>query len=366
MDVERITVELGDRSYPVFVGSGLLPGIDELIEPSGWSRAVMVTDSNVGPLYAERLLDGMRRLGLEADLFLVEPGEKSKGIDTVLKIEERLLLRGLARSDLLVALGGGVVGDVCGFSASIYKRGLDIMHVPTTVMSQVDSSIGGKTAVNLRQGKNLLGAVYQPVAVISDTDTLSTLPEREFKSGLAEVVKYYFLSPSGWDLPPETIVGDLERGKTALLVSTVSRCARIKAGIVSADEFDRGQRAVLNYGHTMGHALESVTGYSGEYSHGEAVSVGMVYAAMVSEKLGIAAPGLAERHRSSLEALRLPTRIFRPAPDYGDILEAIGHDKKSRGEITMVLLEKEGSPVVRSGLDPGVMETCYHDLIEGG
>jgi 3-dehydroquinate synthase len=233
-------------------------------------------------------------------------------------------------------------------------------------MAQVDSSIGGKTGVNLEQGKNLVGTFHQPVAVICDIEALWSLPQREYSSGLAEVAKYSFLMPDVF-APPVESSGDLLRDPRHPGVATVvMTCAWIKAQVVSADERDRGPRVVLNYGHTLGHALEAVTEYKGTYTHGEAVSVGMVFAAQVAEALGVSSPGLAERHRQVLVKLGLPTRPADPAPGFDSLAGHLAQDKKNQGDLTMVLLEEEGSPVVRGGIDREVLESCYGRLLEGG
>ena len=360
MGLERTCVELGPRSYTVFVGEGLLGGIDELLGEGDWRRALVVTDDNVGPLYADTVTGSLRRAGLEVALRSIEPGENSKSVHEALELLELLATSGMTRVDLLVALGGGVVGDLAGFAASVYKRGMPYLQVPTTLMAQVDSAIGGKTGVNLDCGKNLVGTFHQPVAVISDVDVMRTLPEREYISGLAEVAKYSFLWPERWTEPLEESVERLKALNTAEMVEVVDRCAGIKARVVSSDEFDTSVRAVLNYGHTMGHALEAAAGY-GSYTHGEAVSIGMVYAGIVSEETGDGTPGIAFRHREMLASLGLPTAPQRP-PEFDTVLEAMRHDKKNRDGITMVLIDRENNPFIREGLETGMLKRCYQRL----
>jgi 3-dehydroquinate synthase len=232
-------------------------------------------------------------------------------------------------------------------------------------MAQVDSAIGGKTGVDLEAGKNLVGTFHQPVAVIADIETLETLPAREFTSGLAEIAKYEFLRPGAWsEAVEETTKRLLERDPT-VLERVVSGCAQVKADFVMADECDTGERAALNYGHTLGHALEAATGYSGAYTHGEAVSIGMVFAAIVGEETGVCAKGLSERHRNFILALGLPTKPVDPQPGFEELLRAIGHDKKSAGDITMVLLQQEGRPVLKRSLDENTLGRCYELLLEG-
>jgi len=361
----RITrVQLGDRGYDVVVGNGLLGRIDELLPGNGWERAMVVTDRNVGPLYAGEVDRCLRGAGLDVKSFALEPGEASKSAHNAFELIDIMAAFRMGREDLLVALGGGMIGDVTGFAASVYKRGLPYLQVPTTLMAQVDSAIGGKTGVNLDCGKNLVGTFHQPVAVLSDVEVMRTLPEREYTSGLAEVAKYSFLWPDRW---PGTLAASAERLRaldTGEMVAVVDRCAGIKAGVVSSDEFDTSVRAVLNYGHTMGHALEAVAGY-GFYTHGEAVSIGMVYAGIVSDEMGDGPPSFSDRHRETLASMGLPTAPRTP-PGFDAVLDAMRHDKKNRDGITMVLLDRDGTPVLRGDLDPALLKHCYRRLMGGG
>lgn len=363
MTVRITRVELGDRGYDVVVGSGLLGRLDELLPGGRWERVMVVTDRNVGPLYSGEVDRCLSGAGLDVKSFALEPGEGSKSAHRAFELLNIMAAFRMGREDLLVALGGGVVGDVAGFAASVYKRGMPYLQVPTTLMAQVDSSIGGKTGVNLDCGKNLVGTFHQPVAVLSDVDVMRTLPEREYTSGLAEVAKYSFLWPDRW---PGTLAASAENLRaldTGEMVAVVDRCAGIKAGVVSSDEFDRSVRAVLNYGHTMGHALEAVAGY-GSYTHGEAVSIGMVYAGIVSEEMGDGPPGISEGHRETLALLGLPIAPRTP-PGFDAVLDAMRHDKKNRNGITMVLLDRDGTPVVTAGLETGTLKRCYRRLIGG-
>ncbi|MFH1151298.1 MAG: 3-dehydroquinate synthase [Actinomycetota bacterium] len=363
MKTELVRVDLGERGYDVLVWTGLLDRIDEVLDAGRWARALVVSDLEVGPLYGARVLAGLERLGVEAELLAIEPGEGSKSLEELGRILDGMAGFRLTRSDLVLALGGGVVGDLAGFAASTFKRGLDLVQAPTTLMSQVDSAIGGKTAVNLASGKNLAGTFHQPVKVVCDVVALSTLPARELAGGLAEVVKYSLIDPE-IVLDDET-AASLQALEPDDLVSTVAACARAKARVVAEDEMDRGGvRAVLNYGHTLGHALETATGYGGTYTHGEAVSVGMVFAAMVAERLGMGAGGLASRHRRSLARFGLPVAPPEPRPPFEELLEVMLQDKKSAGDLTMVLLEEEGSPSLRRCIDPGVLRDCYERMGE--
>ncbi len=369
IDARRVTVELGDRTYGVMVGAGLLEHVDEVLadlrEAAGWNHALLISDDNVGLLYSEMAEAGLRRLGVEVSEVLVEPGERSKSPETALRLVDSMATSLLERSDLVVALGGGVVGDLAGFAASVYKRGVDLVQLPTTLMAQVDSAIGGKTAVNLEVGKNLAGTFHQPVAVVCDVELLSTLTEREYRSGLAEVAKYTFLEPDRFPRPFEGTADRLASRGTEALLDVVPACAGIKAGTVSADEFDRGVRTHLNYGHTLGHALEAVTEYEGTYTHGEAVAVGMLFAALVAEELEVAAGGLAARHRAALERFGLPVAPLDPAPGFEVLWDHILQDKKSSGGTKMVLLEAEGRPLVRGQLHPRTLAECYARLVKG-
>ncbi|MBN1288889.1 MAG: 3-dehydroquinate synthase [Actinobacteria bacterium] len=364
LDIKHVRVELGKRSYTVLVGSEIMNEIPFLLGERGWRKAAIVTDSNVGPLYLEKVERTLSRAGIEIGSVMVEAGEDSKSMEEAIRILNYLSSREMTRGDLVIGLGGGVVGDLAGFAASIFKRGLDLLQVPTTLMSQADSSIGGKTGVNLPSGKNLVGTFYQPLAVIADVEMLKTLKTREFKSGLAEVAKYRFLKPDGW---PGTLPEFEEalKEKDAFLVEMVSRCAGIKAEVVSRDEWDTGLRAVLNYGHTLGHALETVTGYTGTYTHGEAVSVGMVFAALVSRELGITEDDLVNEHQELLSSAGLPIAPFDPSPEFDKLFEIMLQDKKSRGSLAMVLLEKDGKPLVERGLGRETLWKCYRELIRG-
>ncbi|PKQ28438.1 MAG: 3-dehydroquinate synthase [Candidatus Anoxymicrobium japonicum] len=361
--VEEVRVELGERSYTVSIGRGLLDNLPGFLPKRQWRKAVVVTDSNVGPLYAETAVTGLRALGLETVLLEMPAGESSKNADRALEVVEFLISSGLTRSDVLVALGGGVVGDLTGFAASVFKRGIDIVHVPTSLMAQVDSSIGGKTAVNVPAAKNLIGTFHQPVAVVSDVDLLESLSAREFRSGLAEVAKYSLLTAKEWGRDFREDATGIERMKHPRLAEVVAWCVREKAELVSADERDTGVRHNLNYGHTLGHALEAVGGYDGTYSHGEAISIGMVYAAIVSEELGLGRRSLARDHMRLLESFGLPVRPPDEAPGFDALALSMAQDKKSAGDNVMMLLEEEGKPCVRRGLDSALLRRCYDLLI---
>jgi 3-dehydroquinate synthase len=338
----QVDVELGSRSYPIVIGRGLLGAPGTLARHVAGPDALIVTNDVVGPLYldaARRGLEG-RRVGE----VVLPDGEAHKNLAAVERVVDALVAGGFHRDATVVALGGGVVGDIAGFAAACYQRGVDFLQVPTTLLAQVDSSVGGKTGVNHSGGKNLVGAFHQPTAVVVDTDTLATLPDRELSAGLAEVVKY----GAGLDA---TFFAWLEGHMEALvarepeaLAAAIRRCCELKAAVVAEDERERGRRALLNLGHTFGHAIETVTGY-GEWLHGEAVAAGMVMAARLSERLGWIAPEVTGRLVRLLEAAGLPTVPPRAAPQA--LREAMQMDKKVLGgRLRLVLFRALGEAVV--------------------
>lgn len=340
----RVTVPIPGRSYDVCVGSGLLGRIPEILPGMpGASTAFVVADRKVSSRWFDRLAASLASVGLPAVLLAVPEGEDAKTLRVYETLLHQLATQEAHRDDPIVALGGGAVGDVAGFVASTYMRGVPLIQAPTTLLAQVDASIGGKTAVNLPEGKNLVGTFAQPIAVIADVDTLGSLDERDFRSGLAEVAKYALaLDPElleMLELDPSAI---LARDPTAL-ESLVGRCAAAKARTVASDERDAGPRLVLNYGHTIGHALERLEAFAGR-SHGEAVAAGMVCAARLAERRGLAGAGLAARTVRLLASLGLEPG--GSLPDADAVLAACRLDKKYRGGVRFVLLEEVGRPVV--------------------
>ncbi len=327
----------GGAAYSVWIGDGLLAHAGEKIRPffSG-VRVAVVTDANVAPIYGEAVLGSLRAAGFEPTLIVVEAGEASKRLDLVSRIADRMIEAGLDRGSLLVALGGGVVGDLAGFVAAIYYRGIPYVQIPTTVVAQVDSSVGGKTGVNAPGGKNLLGAFHHPVLVLADPTTLITLPEREFNEGFGEIIKHAAIrDPAMLDrLDPERREG---------LSGLVARNVAIKARIVAADEREiTGERALLNFGHTIGHGIEQAAGYGG-LLHGEAVSIGLQAALLLSVRKASLPEADAARVRAALEAFKLPTRV-PPGLSSDVILRAILRDKKfESGRVRFVLLDRLGS-----------------------
>jgi 3-dehydroquinate synthase len=330
----------GAGPYSVWIGDGLLAHAGEKIRPlHRGSKVAVVTDSNVAPIYADVVMDSLRDAGLEPALIVVEAGEASKRMEVVSQVIDAMIAAGLDRKAMLVALGGGVVGDLAGFVAAIYYRGIPYVQMPTTVVSQVDSSVGGKTGVNAPGGKNLIGAFHHPALVLADTMALRTLPDREFNEGVAEIIKHAAIrDPEMLDL--------LDPAQREGLADLMARNVAIKARIVAADERETtGERALLNFGHTVGHGIEQAAGY-GEFLHGEAVSIGLCAALRLSvEKAGLP-EAEAARVVAALEAFQLPTRI--PAGLTTDaIMAALLRDKKfESGQVRFVLLERLGSAFV--------------------
>jgi 3-dehydroquinate synthase len=337
-----ITVDLGDRGYPIYIGSGLL-GRAGLLEPHVRGRDVLiVTNVTVGPLYMGRLRGTLTRGRVE--VVALPDGEAHKNIVTTETVLDALVDHRFGRDSVVVALGGGVVGDIAGFAAAIYQRGVDFIQVPTTLLAQVDSAVGGKTGVNHPQGKNLIGAFHQPLCVLSDSDTLHTLPDRELSAGLAEVVKYGLIADGQFLAWLEQHAEDLLKRDAGAIHHALRRSCEIKAEIVAGDERERGRRALLNLGHTFGHAIELCAGY-GEWLHGEAVAAGMVMAARFSQRLGwLTAPDV-QRIRQLLQRLKLPADPLRI--DSREFAAAMSIDKKVlAGQIRLVLLPVIGNAKV--------------------
>ena len=324
--MERMQVALGDgRGYPILLGDGVL-GEGGLLAPFVGRQALVVTNPTVARLLLPALQRSLPPTAL--DVVRIGDGERFKTLATYAEVIDRLVAKGHNRDTTVLALGGGVVGDVAGFAAATYQRGVGFVQVPTTLLALVDSAVGGKTGVNHPGGKNLVGAFHQPRAVVADVATLGTLPSREFGAGLAEVVKYGVIADAGFFAWLEGNAADLLARDASALLHAVRRCCEIKAEVVAADEREQGGRAILNFGHTFGHAIEAATGYR-RFRHGEAVAIGMAMAMELSVRLGRAKPADAERVRNLLAALRLPTQVddLAAAP----LREAMGMDKKVRG-----------------------------------
>jgi 3-dehydroquinate synthase len=335
-----LRVELGERSYSIHIGSGLLDEAGLFAPHVGGRLAAIVTNTTVAPLYERRLAASLERAGAQCMSVVLPDGEAHKNWRTLDQLYGALLRAQADRRTVLVALGGGVVGDIAGFAAATYQRGIAHLQVPTTLLAQVDSSVGGKTAINHALGKNMIGAFHQPVAVVADIATLDTLPPRELAAGLAEVVKYGAIHDLAFLAWIEEHAERLARRDREALAHAIRRSCEIKAQIVAQDEREAGARALLNFGHTFGHAIESAAGY-GNWLHGEAVAAGMALAARFSAFQGRLPAGDVQRLVSLLERLGLPVKP--PAITRAVWLEYMGRDKKNvRGGITLVLLDRLG------------------------
>ena len=335
-------VELRERGYEIRVGTGTLAEAGEFLKNCGaWRRAVLIADAAVVAVHAKKLLESLGGSGILAQTVSVPSGEKSKGIAEAERLWKKLLELGADRKTLIVALGGGVVGDLAGFVAATYARGLALLQVPTTLLAQVDSSVGGKVGVNLPGAKNMVGAFWQPVGVLVDTETLETLPEREYVSGLAEVAKYGVILDGEFFARLERDAASLVSKDHDVLREVIARCCRLKADVVEADEREEtGRRSALNYGHTFAHAIEAVAGY-GELLHGEAVSIGMMCAARLAERLRRVDAAFVERQKGLLAALKLPVEL--PELDEEALLAAMARDKKvTDGKLRFVLPTRLG------------------------
>jgi len=340
----ELKVELKERSYPIEIKNGLLSEVGARLKGLGYAGlCAVVTNPLVGGLYGETLMDSLRRAGVFSPLLITVPdGEEYKNLSEAGKIYDVLVANRFERGSPILALGGGVIGDLTGFVAATYLRGVPYVQVPTTLLAQVDSSVGGKTAVNHSGGKNLIGCFYQPMSVLIDPETLNTLEPRDVRAGLAEVVKYGIILDKGFFAFLEQNAESLTSLKSALIIEAISRSCAIKAGVVSADELEiTGQRAMLNLGHTFGHAIEALSGY-GVFRHGEAVAMGMVMAARFSLSLGLCDEGTAQSIEALISALGLP--VEPPSIDTGAFIESMKHDKKVLGaRLRFILIREIGS-----------------------
>jgi 3-dehydroquinate synthase len=344
--VRTVSVQLENRSYAVKIAPGLLQKLGgECARLKLGTRCAIITDTNVGKKFAKPVYESLVKAGFSPVLIVVRAGETAKSLKSVQSCYDQLAAHRLERKSFIVALGGGVVGDLAGFVAATYLRGIPFVQIPTTLLAQVDSSVGGKTGVNLKAGKNLVGAFYQPKLVLCDLDTLKTLPEREFRAGLAEVIKYGIIFDAKLFARLERDLPGLLKRDSKTLSEIISRCCEIKAEVVSQDETEGGLRAILNFGHTIGHAIENSSGY-GKFLHGEAISIGQVAAAKISEKiLGLPARD-AERIKKIFIRAGLPTQIKLSSIRRKKFFAAMQLDKKvSVGKITFVLAEKIGEVV---------------------
>jgi 3-dehydroquinate synthase len=367
--LKKVSVNLGPRSYTIHIGKGLLDRLADMVRASGLTgRVALVTDSNVLPLYGEKTRRLLSEAGFAVTLYEIAAGEESKNLDRVAALYRKFLLDELDRTSGVIALGGGVVGDVAGFIAATYMRGIPHIQVPTTLLAQVDSSVGGKVGVNLPEAKNIVGSFYQPRAVIIDPSTLGTLPEREFRAGIAEVVKCGVIAdPDLFGLVESRFDAILAQDHD-ILGEVVGTCCKIKAGVVERDETERGERVILNYGHTIGHAIEAAGGYD-RFLHGEAIAIGMNGAARIAAELGLADQDFVSRQARVLGSIGLPTGWSdMPVPQ---VLTAMRMDKKrSVGTMRFVLPCEPGQVTVREGVDEAlvtkVLETLRSEADDNG
>ncbi len=340
--MQRLSIDLGNRSYDILIGSGLRKRAGEflktVLEPS---RVVVITHPSINSLYGEEVVASFISQGWTTDILEVPEGESSKNLGQAEKLYDRLLELNCDRKSVLVALGGGVIGDLVGFVAATYQRGIAFIQVPTTLLSQVDSSVGGKTAVNHPKGKNMIGVFYQPRLVVADLETLRTLPAKEYRAGLAEVVKYGAISDASFFEFLETRYKDILNLDPNCLSHIVETSCAIKAEVVEKDELESHYRMILNFGHTLGHAIESLTKYSC-FIHGEAVAMGMVGAAKLSHSMGRCSQEVPERLEALLKNLGLPVEM--PELDSSAVIESLYHDKKTTNhKIKFILVKEIGS-----------------------
>jgi 3-dehydroquinate synthase len=342
--MHTLNVELGERSYPIHIGAGLLARGELVAERLRYKKVAVVTNVTVAPLYLEPLRRALESRGIEVIAITLPDGESHKNWETLNRIFDALLDHRCERGTAVIALGGGVIGDLAGFAAALYQRGVPYLQIPTTLLAQVDSSVGGKTAINHPMGKNMIGVFYQPLAVISDTDTLSTLPARELAAGLAEVIKYGLIRDPEFFSWLEANMPRLVRREPEALAHAIERSCANKADVVAIDERESGPRALLNFGHTFGHAIEAGTGY-GKWLHGEAVGAGMALATRLSQRLGLVGEEEVRRVAAILGAAGLP--IQAPALGPERYLDLMGHDKKvENGRIRYILLKRIGQAFV--------------------
>ncbi|HEX4196859.1 MAG TPA: 3-dehydroquinate synthase [Caulobacteraceae bacterium] len=363
-----ITVGLEGRAYEVVIGPGLIDAAGERVAPflkNG--RTAVVADETVAALHGERLMASLAAAGLKASLIAIPPGEGSKSFAGLEALLDRLLGLGLDRGDLIVAFGGGVVGDLAGFAAAIYKRGADFVQIPTTLLAQVDSSVGGKTAIDTPHGKNLVGAFHQPRLVLADLDVLTTLPDREVRCGYAEVIKYGMLGDADFFAWLEADGAAVLAREPAALTQAIGRSVEMKAQIVEEDEREQGRRALLNLGHTFGHALETEVGFGDVLLHGEAVALGCAQAFRFSAAQGLCLPADAARVEAALAAAGLPVRLAqaRNAPfEAAALIAHMAQDKKAQaGRLTLILARRIGEAFVARDVDPAALRDF---LIEEG
>ena len=357
----EIPVQLGARSYPILVGTGALTSVGrELARRKVGRKVVVVSDAAIAALHGQPVTEGLRKAGFDTLSVSVPEGEHAKRLEIASGLWDRLLDVGCDRTSTVVALGGGAIGDLAGFVAATYMRGMNFVQVPTTLLAQVDASIGGKTAIDHARGKNLIGAFHQPRMVVVDPGTLTTLPDREFRSGLAEVIKHGIVLDADYFADLETDIASLLARDLSTLERVVAGSCRLKAQVVERDEREAELRWVLNYGHTIGHALEAVTGFR-RWAHGEAVSLGIAAESRLAEHLGIASAETAERQLQLLSAVGLPVKGLDVEP--AAVMDALTRDKKSRdGQVAFVFAPEIGSFRIVPDVPPAAVRQVLQEL----
>ncbi|MGB5950445.1 MAG: 3-dehydroquinate synthase [Parvibaculum sp.] len=365
-DVKTVRVALGERAYDIHVGPKLIARAGEFLKPLlRRARVAIVTDETVARFHLPALVRGLDTAGIAHDAIVLPPGEGTKCFAQLQHLTEWLLEKGVERGDLVIALGGGVIGDLTGFAASITRRGVDFAQIPTTLLSQVDSSVGGKTGINTPQGKNLVGAFYQPRVVLADTSALETLPMRELLAGYAEVVKYGLINDRPFFDWLEANVERIKAGDVAARTHAIVKSCEAKAAIVAADERESNVRALLNLGHTFGHALEAATGFSDRLVHGEGVAVGMALAFDLSARLGLCSGQDVIRVRRHLEKAGLPKSLADvpgALPDADELISLMGQDKKVvDGKLTFILARGIGEAFITRDVDPAALRTLLRE-----
>ena len=361
MNEKTLEVGLDERSYNIHIAQNILDTMGERIKQFGFPlKTALISNPNLLSLYGERLISSLKKNGFETEVIKVPEGENYKNLKEAEKIYERLLLSKFDRYSPLIALGGGVIGDLAGFVAATYMRGVPYIQIPTSLLAQVDSSVGGKTAVNHRLGKNMIGAFYQPKGVYIDLNFLNTLPDIEFRCGMAEIIKYGIIADANlFNFLDDSIEKIKDKDVESLRFIIESSCG-IKARIVSEDEKEKGIRAILNFGHTIGHALESLTRYS-KYKHGEAVSIGMVVAAHISYEIGLCAKKDVDRVKDLIASFDLPTQL--PNINAEKILKTLYYDKKVRdNKVKLVLMKTPGAVEIRDDIPDKIIVKTLSSL----
>lgn len=366
---KTVHVDLGDRSYDVVIGPGLLEQVGERVTPFlTRQRVVVVSDEHVAGLHLETLRTGFASAGIEIEVLALPPGEATKGWPQFSRTVEWLLEQKVERGDIVVAFGGGVIGDLVGFAAAVLRRGVRFVQIPTSLLAQVDSSVGGKTGINAPQGKNLIGAFHQPSLVLADTNVLGSLTQRDFLAGYGEVVKYGMLGDAGFFQWLEQNGPALAAGDMATRVEAVTRSVQMKADIVSRDETEQGDRGLLNLGHTFCHALEAATGYSDRLLHGEGVAIGCALAFELSARMGLCSQEDPSRVRAHLKAMGMKTDlgdISGELPDAATLVELMAQDKKVvAGRLNFILARGIGEAFVTADVPPEAVLAVLQDALE--